>query len=107
MNNNLEDRFHADMLNIYQRAMSEAGYHATRFLHMVGENGGIQAARTLLHANGVSEGYTALWELGRLDLTVEALIVDNPDYHGLFTDDELAICRQRLREYNYKNLQSG
>jgi hypothetical protein len=29
----------------------------------------------------VSEGCTALWERGRLDLTVEALIHDNPQWH--------------------------
>jgi hypothetical protein len=44
----------------------------------------------------VSEGYTALWERGRLDLTVEALIHDNPQWHPLFTPEELAICTEPL-----------
>ena len=49
----------------------------------------------------VSEGYTALWERGRLDLTVEAVIHDNPKWHPLFTQEDLAICAKRLREYRY------
>jgi hypothetical protein len=49
----------------------------------------------------VSEGYTALWERGRLDLTVEAVIHDNPKWHTLFTQEDLEICTRRLRDYRY------
>jgi len=35
---------------------------------------GLQTSRILLHASAVSEGYTALWQRWRLDLTGEALI---------------------------------
>ena len=38
---------------------------------------------------------------GRLDLTVEAIIFDNPDYQTLFSKDELAIIKKRLTEYGY------
>lgn len=60
---------------------SEAGYKASRFLSMVTDQGGYETARTLLHASAVSEGYTALWERKRLDLTVEAMIL-NPEWHN-------------------------
>jgi hypothetical protein len=36
-----------------------------------------------------------------LDLTVEALIHDNSQWHPLFTSDELAICERRLSAYEY------
>jgi hypothetical protein len=49
----------------------------------------------------VSEGYTALWERGRLDLTVEALIHDNPQWHPLVTPEKLDICTERLTQYEY------
>jgi hypothetical protein len=97
----LQAMFGQQMFGIYQRALSEAGYKATRFLHMLHEHGGLQTARILIHASTVSEGYTALWERGRLDLTVEALIHDNPRWHPLFTLDELAIRARRLTEYEY------
>ena len=90
-----------ELLRIYQRAHSEANYTATRFLHMLHEHGGLETARILLHSANVSEGYTALWERGRLDLTVEAVIHDNPKWYPLFTQDQLAICRDRLKEYRY------
>ena len=102
MTDTLVEIFHAKMLNIYERAKTEADYKATRFFHMVGENGGLETAKILIHSPHVSEGYTALWEIGRLDLTVEALIFDNPEYHELFTNEELAICKKRLIDYRYK-----
>ena len=37
----------------------------------------------------------------RLDLTVEAVVVENERWHGLFTDEELARARRRLKEYRY------
>jgi hypothetical protein len=97
----LQEAFGEEMHRIYQRALKEAGYKATRFLHMLHEHGGLQTARMLIHASAVSEGYAALWERGRLDLTVEALIHDNSRWHSLFTSDELAICERRLTAYEY------
>jgi hypothetical protein len=35
------------------------------------------------------------------DLTVEAVIHDNQKWHRLFTQEDLAICARRLREYRY------
>lgn len=100
-NDALVAAFDEEMFRIYERARSEAKYTATRFLHMLYEHRGLETARILLHSQTVSEGYTALWERGRLDLTVEAVIHDNPKWHPLFTEEELAICSKRLREYHY------
>ena len=95
-----ESQFNEAMLNIYRRAKAEAGYNATRFLSMVVEHGGLETARYLLHAATVSEGYTALWERKRLDLTVEAMILQ-PEWQALFSDAERCIAVNRLREYGY------
>src|SRR5258706_11123969 len=46
----------------------------------------------LASSTNVSEGYTALSERGRLDLTVEAVIHDNQKWHRLSTQEDLAIC---------------
>lgn len=96
----LEKRFHAAMLDVYQRAKTEAGYNASRFLSMVTEQGGYEAARTLIYAQNVSDGYTALWERKRLDLTVEAVIL-KPEWRDLFSELERDIARRRLAEYGY------
>jgi hypothetical protein len=98
---NLVPDFDQEMLGIYQRALAEAKYNASRFLTMLHEHRGLETARILLHSATVSEGYTALWERGRLDLTVEAVIHDHPKWHSLFTAEELAICIKRLKDYCY------
>jgi hypothetical protein len=67
---------------------------------MVVDRGGLETARYLLHAAKVSDGYTALWERGRLDLTVEAMIL-NSEWQSLFSDDERRIAVDRLRAYDY------
>ena len=97
-----ESQFNEAMLNIYRRAKTEAGCNATRFLSMVVEHGGLKTARYLLHAATVSEGYTALWERKRLDLTVEAMILQ-PEWQALFSDVERRIAVNCLREYGYSS----
>lgn len=75
MQDDLETQFDAAMKNIYKRAKSEANYNASRFLQMLATHSGLDTAKLLLHSATVSEGYTSLWERGRLDLTVEALVL--------------------------------
>ena len=103
MPNDLEVQFNEAMLDIYRRAKSEAKYNAQRFLQMVVDHGGLEAARMLIHSDTVSDGYTALWERGKLELTVEAMIIETPRYHSLFTPAELETCATRLGNYNYKS----
>jgi hypothetical protein len=98
MTDDLEHRFDLAMMSIYHRARNEARYTATRFLQMLHEHRGLETARILLHSSAVSEGYTALWERGRLDLTVESLILQ-PEWKNLFTDEEREIAKQRLQDY--------
>jgi len=100
-NDTLAKGFDVAMYGLYQRALSEARYKATRFHEMLYTLRGVETARALLHSSKVSEGYTALWERGRLDLTVEALIHNNAVWHPLFTAEELVICRKRLTDYKY------
>ena len=102
MKGDLKERFNAEMMNIYKLAKFKAKYNATRYLQMLYDHGGLETAHILINAATVSEGYTALWERGRLDLTVEAMIWDNPEYHELFSEDELRIIKNRLLEYKYE-----
>lgn len=95
-----EAEFHEAMLDVYRHAKSEAGYTATRFLGMVVERGGVETARYLLNAPAVSEGYAALCERGRLDLTVEAVVLQ-PKWRDLFTERERRIAAQRLKDYGF------
>ncbi|MFW9879033.1 MAG: hypothetical protein ACFFG0_38630 [Candidatus Thorarchaeota archaeon] len=95
MTKSLERQFDRAMLSIYERAKNEAGYNATRFLQMLYDYGGLETAKILLYEKRLSEGFTALWELDRLDLTMEAMILKSP-WKQLFTEEELKIAEQRL-----------
>ena len=102
MDSKLLKRFDTAMLGIYQRAKSEAGYNASIYLRMLGERGGLATAKHLINAARPSDGYTHLYERGRLDLTVEAMVLENTEWHQLFEDEELVLIRKRLKDYGYK-----
>lgn len=97
----LEKEFDEAMMDIFRRADAEAGYKATRFLQMLNEHRGLATAQLLLHSSNVSDGYTALWERKRLDLTVEALILQSK-WSELFDDDERELARKRLEQYGFE-----
>lgn len=98
--NNTEAAFHQAMLDGYQQ-LAKLGYRATYFLRMVQELGGVQAARQLINQEEVSEGFTRLWEMGRLDLSAEAFVL-KPEYRELFTTEERKRARQRLADMSYR-----
>jgi hypothetical protein len=97
----LETEFDAAMMEIYTRAKTEADYPASIFHRMLIEKRGLATAKQLINATSVSDGYTALWERGRLDLTVEAVVHDNEKWHVLFDESELKRAKKRLNEYHY------
>jgi hypothetical protein len=65
---------------------------------MLLEYGGVETARRLLRKDDISDGFTTLWELKRLDLSVEAYVLRS-EYTPLFTEEERGIARARLKEY--------
>ena len=87
--------FDQAMMQIYVQAKQQAGYTATRFHQMLTEHGGVETARRLLPQ--MSDGFTELWRRNRLDLTVEALVLESK-WDDLFSDDERRVARSRLRE---------
>ncbi|HEX7556465.1 MAG TPA: hypothetical protein VF338_07555 [Leptolinea sp.] len=96
----LELDFHKEMLAIYRNAKEKCGYNATRFLQMISNNGGLKTAKKLLATSEPSDGFTVLWEHGRLDLTVENLVL-NPKYSELFAAEEFATAKMRLKAYGF------
>ena len=92
--------FFNDMTDIYKRADKECDYRPTRFLQMLSSEGGIETAKQLINKPGGTDGFVKLWELGRLDLSVEALVIKDK-YQDLFTSEEIEKCKNTLKEYNY------
>ncbi|GAB3214053.1 hypothetical protein GCM10027294_51110 [Marinactinospora endophytica] len=91
------------MRGIYDRSREEAGYTPGYFLSMLADLGPLEAARKLLNAPAVSDGFAALWERGRLDLTVEALVLE-PRFASLFDERERETARKRLEQFGYRSV---
>lgn len=96
----LERAFHKEMLRVYDEART-FGYYPTRFLLMVEEKGGLATAKQLLNGDRISEGFGRLWEEGRLDISVEAVALQER-WTPLFTTGELAEARRRLDGAGYR-----
>jgi len=74
------------------------GYHPTRFLQMLGEHGAVATSIQLVMGN--HEGFERLWQLNRLDLSVEAIILRGP-YRNLFPPEVLERARKKLEEVDF------
>lgn len=97
-----ESRFHKDMLNTCQIAKQELGYRPSRFLQLLTELGGVQAAKRLIAKQGESYGLEVLWQGRRLDLSMEVHVI-KPEYQSLFTSEEVQRCREVLDEMGYED----
>lgn len=98
--NQLEKKFNEDMKNIYLTAKKELKYTANRFLQILSQKGGVQAAKILIAKDGGTYGFEVLCEHGRLDLSVEAHVL-KPEYAELFTNEEREMCTDRLERFGF------
>lgn len=99
MSDSIHSRFDASLLASAKECF-RLGYKPTEFMRMVHERGGVETVRTLLDKATASPGFGRLWDLNRLDLTVEAHILQ-PQWRDLFTPAERQRARTRLAEYQY------
>ena len=108
----LEFQFHDDMLDVFRLAgeatrrprpdgTTARGYWASYFLRGVRNHGGLEYAHQLLRQEGTTDGFRRLTEEGRLDLTMEALVL-RETYVSLFSQEERRIAAHRLAEAGYQ-----
>ncbi len=69
---------------VYRAAWRERGYRASRFLQALRRHGGVATAKRLLERKGTSRGFEILAEKGRLDLSMEALVL-RPEFTACST----------------------
>ena len=80
---------------------TECNYNPKAFIQMVNTYGALETAKRLLASKqNIASGLEKLWELGRLDLCFERIIFE-PEWHDLFTKEELTEAKKRLKELNY------
>jgi hypothetical protein len=90
----LEQEFSADVLAADEECKRELHYSVTRFERMVRERGAVATAKWAVRYP-ITNGFEKLWQAGRLDLTIEAMML-RPKYHELFTDAELGTAYRRV-----------
>ncbi|MCX5668912.1 MAG: hypothetical protein NTX89_02160 [Candidatus Omnitrophica bacterium] len=97
--------FNQAMLNIYEEAKRKYDYNGLRFLQMIKEHGGLEAAKRIINDTNIKlQGFTELFMRGGqegLNLTVEALVLD-PKWRDLFTDADRKIASERMRKLDHK-----
>ncbi len=94
----LKNELHIELLKAAKEARS-LGYNPTQFNRMLLEEGGYVVAKKLIVKT--SSGFNNLWELNRLDLSTEAIIL-REKFRPLFTIEELELAKNRLHEFNYE-----
>ena len=101
MTTELEIDFKMALLNAVDICIRLYRYRPTYFLRMLDNYGAVGTATQLATAIKFHEGFTKLWELGRLDLTVEAIMLRRP-YRQLFPKEVLDKASDRLKALGYK-----
>jgi hypothetical protein len=96
-------KFTLAMYALYERTKRETGYNPHAFCAMLNSHGGEETARRLIHAPRQSNGYTKLFMLqpSRLDLTVEAVVVECTEWRELLGPETVAKATRRLRDCGY------
>jgi len=109
MNEDLIERFHQRALQVYEEGKRATGYRGTRYLQKVRKDGGLKAAKSWLKRRGKNDaptgGFLKLVDFGRLDVSLEAQVIQEP-WASLFTQEELAVARDRLARHGYFETQT-
>ena len=90
-------RFEADLRALFPEWRRSVGLAQGRLPQMISARGAIGAAQQLLMSPDLSNGFKQLRDGGRLDLTVERLIL-RPEYGSLFTAEQRSVARRKLVE---------
>lgn len=99
----MDSRDNEEFTNLLRSAVVEAEklkYRPTQFKKMLNAYGGFETVNRVLASGRVSDGFTRLWNLGRLDLTCEALIVETK-WRRYFDADLLARAEKHLGDMGY------
>lgn len=92
----LSDQFAARIKDALAQCYA-LGYTPHRFEQMLKEHGGVGLARKLVISGELQGGLNSLKKLGRLDLSVERIMLD-PAFVSLFTKAERDAAAWRLQQ---------
>lgn len=83
--------FTAVLLASIDQAQRECAVKQARLRQNAEMYGGVSAVKDYIRRGRASDGFDALQRAGRLELSMEALVV-SPEFHAQFTDGEVNAC---------------
>lgn len=92
----IEKRFEGRLRNTIVESAA-LGYYPSRFEQMLNSSSGISVAKKLVTSGDLHYGLKELKKLGRLDLTVESIMMED-EFRLLFTQAELDAAKWRLEQ---------
>lgn len=98
--NELEKQFTEELIKKCEQSKGVNGYNPTRMMETIHKFGGVKTAKEILRKGRVSDGFDKLREAQKLELTMEATVIDRK-YGELFEDEEVNSCYELLCEYGY------
>lgn len=96
----LAQQFQETLLASCQKAQDEMGCQMTRLMQTIEKRGGVETVGELLRRGRLSDGFDALQKGRRLELSIEAVVVQEK-FGQLFTDDQVNACYDVLLESGY------
>ena len=102
MTNILKNKFNEEVVIAIEKMKKEIGYTPTRFIQMLrkASNDAYEVVQRLV-IKDISLGLEKLWEKGRLELSMEA-IMTKPEYKELFSQEIIKICEKKLKKFGCK-----
>ena len=99
-------RHHCPVAPIYAHKLIEAekksielfGNESIHFINMLKNLGAVETVKKLI-SKKPSSAFLALNRINRLNLTVEGVIIENPELHPLFTEAEIKKAKNRINHY--------
>lgn len=93
-----EEELDAKLYENYRKAGEETGYWGRYFLRELKKKGGVLTLKRMLKpakSDAIADGFQALIDAGRIDLSVEATALE-PRFRNLLTSSEIAEAKRRL-----------
>jgi 16S rRNA U516 pseudouridylate synthase RsuA-like enzyme len=97
----LENKLLQHLIRAEEESEKLLRYSSSVFINMLNKDGAVKTVKKLIK-NNPSKALKKLHEINRLDLTVEGVLINNPELHPLFTEAEIKKAKNRISYYNKK-----
>lgn len=94
---NIENTFTTALMAQLSKAQEVTGVEEVRLRQQAEKLGGVKAVQQMLARRQETRQFQPLQKMKRLDLSVEALVIQGK-FGGLFSDEEVNACLQVLLE---------